>query len=102
MKWTRIPIWIGKCLIKCRVDAIFPHAEILERHRRTEAAGKLVESPRRFRGAKRSIHTRHRVGRSGAIVCHYMWQDRRVKLRMGKIKHPAERVAELVMQRHSD
>jgi hypothetical protein len=99
---ARIPVGVLHGEVGGLVDAALGHADLAQRCRRRKFSRQIVEAARGVRRTKCCGDLRHRVGYGRRIVGEGVRENDGVGLRMRQIERPAQRMAELVMQRHAD
>lgn len=98
---ARIAIGVLRGDIGGKVEIAFRKAEIPQRQRRSRRPGEIPE-PAADRTAKNLRHGGEQIGHGDGVEGRGVRQHDRMGLGMGRIEGAAERVANLVVQRHAD
>ncbi len=83
------------------VETVGRHADVLQRDRRAEPDGEIVDALRHVAAAKGVGGPAHRLRRRVAIECHGVRQDDRVHFGVGQIECAAEAMTQLVVDAHA-
>ena len=97
-----IPVGVGHGKFGRLVDTALGHSDIAQREFCVEPASKVVESLCGITGSDRAGDPRLGVRHERGILGQRLGKDEGERVSVGQVKGTAERMTELVMQRHPD